>query len=445
MKNILFGAIFVSLISAAGWADDFDSARLNNWHHWRGPEMTGVAPLGDPPVEWSEDKNIKWKVDLPGGGSGTPIIWDDQVFVLMAIKTDKTIELPPQPQASGRRRGPHNIERPSNYFQFVFMSLDRATGKVLWEKVVREEVPHEGHHPTHGFASGSATTDGRYLYGSFGSRGVYCLDLKGNVIWERDLGDMRMRLNFGEAETPVLYGDSLISNWDQEGQSFIEVMDSKTGKTKWRVDRQEDSAWATPIVVEHKGRTQVITNATRRTRSYDLETGELIWERGGQTFNAIPSPVIFGDTVICMSGFRGKALYAISLDSKGDLTEGDEYLWHHDRGTPYVPSPILYGDRLFFTDTNSPILTVLNARTGELFIDKERVPGLKSLYASPVGAAGRIYFTSREGSTTVIKNALKLEVLATNKLDDDIDASPAIVGKEIFLRGWEHLYCIAEL
>ncbi len=231
---------------------------------------------------------------------------------------------------------------------------------------------------------------------------------------------------------------------DHEGDSHLFVLDAKTGQTKWQVDRDEISSWSTPLAVEHKGTTQLIVNATRRVTSYDLATGRIIWECGGQTVNVIPSPIAANGTAYCISGFKGAAVYAIPLDSKGDLTDSDRVIWHHDRGTPYVPSALLYGDLLFFNRSNAPILSCLNAATGEPLLDGRRMPELKKLYASPVGAADKIYFVGRRGTTLVLKNQPAMEVLAVNRLDDPIDASPAIVGRQMFLRGREHLYCIGE-
>jgi outer membrane protein assembly factor BamB len=306
-------------------------------------------------------------------------------------------------------------------------------------------VPHEGRHRTNSYASASPTTDGRRLYVSFGSRGIFCYDLQGTLLWDLDLGDMVTRYGWGEGSSPVICGDSLIVNWDHEGQSFLVVLDPATGKTKWRVDRDERSSWVTPRVVSYDGRSQLIVPATRRITSYDLTTGEIIWECGGLTTNVIPSPVVHGRLVICMSGHRGSELRAVRLDSRGDVTDdGQQIVWQSHRDTPYVPSPLLYGDRLFFTKSNAAVLTCLDPKSGATLLESLRLPELSSIYASPVGAADRIYITGREGVTLVMKNQPELEVLAINRLPEAIDASPAIVGRELFLRGERHLYKIAE-
>ena len=441
MKRLIILTTCACFIRGSILADDFASRRELNWHQWRGPLANGVAPHGDPPVRWDENTNVQWKVEIPGEGSSTPIVWGDQVFVSAAIKTDRTVDSLPPPAAEPP--GGYKTPRPTDYYRFVVISLDRKTGRVLWQRTANEEVPHEGRHKTNSYASGSPTTDGRYVYASFGSRGICCFDVEGNLRWTRDLGDMVTRFGWGEGTSPVLHGSRLAVNWDHEGDSFLAVLNAKTGETAWKVDRDEISSWSTPLVVEHGDVTQLIVSATRRVTGYDLETGEIVWECGGQTVNVIPSPVAADGKVLCMSGFQGSALFAIPLQSTGDLTDTDRILWHHDRGTPYVPSPLLYGDLLYFTRSNSAILSCLDAKTGEPLTEGTRLPGLKSLYASPVGAAGRVYFVGRDGTALVIKHQPELEILATNQLGEPIDASPAIVGKQIFLRGKGHLYCIA--
>lgn len=245
--------------------------------------------------------------------------------------------------------------------------------------------------------------------------------------------------------SPVIHGDALIVNADHEGQSFLVVLDPANGQTRWRVERDEVTSWVTPRVVCYQGRQQLIVPATRRITSYDLETGEIIWQCGGLTTNVIPMPVIHEDLVICMSGHGVNAAVAVRLDSQGDVTDDrEQVVWRLTRDTPYVPSPILYGDVLYFTKSNSAILTSVDPATGKILSDNVRMPGLQNVYASPVAADGRIYFTSREGTTLVIANKPTLEVLATNRLGQPIDASPAIVGDQLYLRTHDHLICIAE-
>lgn len=479
MKRTVAILLVLACLPALAWmaepSEPADSEK--NWPAWRGPHMTGVATSGNPPIEWSETKNVKWKVEIPGKGSSSPIVWGDKIFISTAVPTEQRAAPKKKEAAPGggrqidmsrlperirrrmegmsaeerqrfmqrmRRRGPRGIQ-PEFVHQFVLYAINRADGKVLWKRVVQKELPHEGTHPTGTWASNSPVTDGEHVYAYFGSRGLYCFDMDGNLKWKKDFGDMRKRLTFGEGASPALHGDRIIVNWDHEGESFIVALDKKTGKELWRTERDESTSWATPVVVEHKGRKQIVTNATGKVRSYDFETGKLIWEAKGMTMNVIPTPVFSKGMVYVTSGFRGNALLAINLDkAKGDITETDAVVWSFDRDTPYAPSPLLYGDTLYFLKRNNGILSAFNARTGEPIFGPQRLEGVPNIYASPVGVAGRVYITGREGGVLVLKHGPAFEVLAMNQLDDGFDASPAIVGNEIYLRGRKYLYRISE-
>jgi outer membrane protein assembly factor BamB len=437
-----------------------------NWPQWRGPLQNGVAPSANPPATWSETNNVKWKVKLPGSGQATPIIWEDRVFIQTAILTGKKVEAKaaeasepapsPQPEADGApprkglgggkgKGGFGPSPKPTEVYQFTVLCLDRQMGKVLWQKVAREEVPHEGFRQGEGsFASSSGLTDGKHLYAYFGSRGLYCYDLDGKLQWEQDLGKMRMVMGFGEGSSPALYHDTLIVNRDSEDSSFIIALDKNTGKTLWKKPREEHSSWSTPLIIERDGKAQAVVPATGKIRSYDVASGEVVWECGGLTRNPIPCPVADAGMVYCMSGFQGNALLAIRLGRTGDLTGTDAIAWTHNKSTPYVPSPLLYNGKLYFFAVNTGVLTCLDTKAGDPLFEAQKLEDLSGVYASPIGAAGRVYLAGRNGVTVVLKQSDKLEVLATNRLDEKFDASPAAAGKDLFLRGREYLYCITE-
>jgi outer membrane protein assembly factor BamB len=423
-------------------AADFETEKLANWHHWRGPNADGSAPRAQPPLKWDATTNIKWKVALPGKGSSTPIVWGDRVFVTTAVETVRVATASELPKPDPRFK--LTPKPPKNFYRFIVLCLERDTGKKLWERVAAERVPHEGHHETHSYAAGSPTTDGKFVYVSFGSFGTYCYDFDGNLKWSRDLGPLHTRYGWGEAVTPVVAGDSLLINYDQEADSALYCLDAASGKDRWVEKRDEKSSWNTPLVAEHAGRKQVITSGTTRIRSHDLATGKIVWECGGMTVNPIPSAVKFEDSVICMSGYKGAMAVSIPLGSTGDLGQNGKVNWRYTSGTPYVPSPALVGDRLYFTALNGELLTVLDARTGKPVIEKERLPQARGFYGSPISAAGRINFTDQAGTTVVLKAGDEFEVLAINKLNDQIDASPVAVGRQLFLRSHGALYCIEE-
>ena len=439
------GLVVLCVASFVSWAVEPPADAEKYWGQWRGPEATGVAPHGNPPVEWSETNNVRWKIEIPGKGYGTPVAWGDRLFLLTAVPVGKQAAQPPEPkpQERGRRRRRSNTT-PSMQ-RFVVMAIDRRDGSILWEKTAREELPHEGTHPDGSWASASAITDGEHVYAYFGSHGIYCFDVKGNLVWEVDLGDMSTSRGFGEGSSPALHGDKLVVNWDHEGQSFTVALNKMTGKEVWRTNRDESTSWSSPLIVEHGGKSQIITSATNRIRSYDLETGKQIWEASGMTVNTIPTPVAADGMVYATSGFRGSALLAIRLaDAKGDIDGSKAIVWTYDRDTPYVPSPLLYKDTIYFFKSNSGILSCFNAKSGEPYYGPQRLGDVMRVYASPVAAQDRVYITGRGGTTLVIRQGPKFEVLATNDLDDRFDASPAVVGDTIYLRGHRNLYAIAE-
>lgn len=324
------------------------------------------------------------------------------------------------------------------------ISVDRASGKIRWKQIVRTELPHEGHHKDHGYASASPVTDGEVLIAYFGSRGLYAFDLDGKPLWQRDFGRQQTRNSFGEGSSPALHGNAVIVVWDHEGEDFIVALDKRTGKELWRKPREESTNWTTPVVVDHGGSSQVVVNSGNKVCSYGLENGETLWEAGGQTQNAIPAPVADDRRVYVMSGWRGGALHAIQLGRKGDLTGTDAISWQLNKGTPYVPSPLLYGGRLYYFSGNNAQLSIVETSDGAVKVYAERLDGIFGVYASPVGAADRVYLTGRNGVVWVIKNSASLEVLSKNKLEDAFDATPAVVGNDLILRGHQNLYALAE-
>lgn len=422
-------------ISVAICSDDAQ----REWAQWRGPLSSGVAPFADPPIEWSETKNVRWKTEVPGKGHSTPIVWGERIFLTTAVAFGE-----PMPPPVGIRPGSHDNMATVNRQEYTVIAIDRRDGKILWKKTVLTDVPHEGAHQTASFASDSPVTDGVHIYAFFGSAGLYCLDMNGELIWKTDFGKKHTLHGHGEGNSPALYGDTLIVNWDHEGPSFIVALDKTTGKELWRTARDEVTSWSTPLIVEVNGKMQVVVSATNRIRGYDLATGVEIWQCAGMSTNVVGSPVFADGVLYAGSSYEKRAMLAIRLEgAKGDITGSSHVLWSRNRDTPYVPSPLLYEGKLYFLKHYQGILFCLTAKTGETVFGPQRLRDMYNIYASPVGAAGRIYITSREGITTVLKHGAP-EILATNTLDDTFSASPALVGKDLFLRGEKHLYCLTK-
>lgn len=439
---VLFAAMLSS--PCAGAAD---------WPQWRGPLASGASPDADPPVVWHEGSegvlstNIRWKAEIPGSGASSPVVCGGRVYVTSAVDTGRAGdgEAPAEQQglAGWQRR---MLRNPSTLHAFAVFAVDRETGVIVWRTDVREEVPHEGMHTDGTWASASPICDGDRVYAFFGSRGLYALDLAGAVLWSRDFGRMKVRNRFGEGASPCLYGDTLIVNWDHEGGSFVEAVKAATGATVWRRERDEFTAWSTPVVVESGGRTQVLVSATQRIRSYDLADGSPLWECGGLTTNVVPSPVCSDEMAFFASGFRGSSLVAVRFrGAAGDITGDSAFVpWTFRRNTPYVPSPLLSGGRLYFLRVNDAKLTCLEAADGSVCYEAEDLGDIGRIYASPVAAGGRIYVAGRDGATAVVKEGARFRILAVNRLGDSFSASPAAAGRELYMRGARRLYCLSE-
>lgn len=416
----------------------------DNWPQWRGPDANGMASAGDPPVEWSEDKNVKWKLDVPGKGHATPVIWGDQLILLSAVPTDKQVEI--KDSLSDDPRYSWMSPTSSNYLhEFSVISVDRNSGKIQWQTNVREAVPHSHTHQLGSWASNSPVTDGEHIFAYFGSQGLYCLDMQGRLVWERDFGLMQKHMSFGEGSSPVLYGDKLILLRDHNGQSFLYVLDKRTGQDILKIPRDEQTSWVTPYVVEFRGVNQVIASATKKIRSYDLESGDLIWECSGLTRNVIPMPVSSDGMVYFMSGFRGSALLAIDLSkARGDITGTDAVVWKYEINTSYTPSPILADGKLYFLKANNGYLSCLDAMTGEEYYSIEKLEGIRNIFSSPVCIADRIYIAGANGTIIVVRKGPEFEIISSNVLEDGFHASPVVSGNDLYLRGFEYLYCISE-
>jgi outer membrane protein assembly factor BamB len=414
-----------------------------DWAYWRGPAVDGMA-VGDAPLRWSDTENVAWKTDIPGQGNSSPVIWGDQIFLTTAIPTGAAAPAAAAATDSPRRGGPGGGSGPQPEHRFDVLSLDRKTGKILWQRTATIAAPHEGAHSTYGsFASNSPVTDGKFVYAFFGSRGMYVYDLKGTLVWKKDFGvQLRMRMAFGEGMGPVIADDKLLLVFDHEGDSFMVALDKATGKEIWRVARAEKTNWAAPLVVDFKGRKQVVVAASNKVRSYDLRDGSLIWECAGLGMNTIPHPVRHDDLVLVMSGYQNPKLMAIRLGREGDLTGTDAIVWTQTKANSYTPSPVLFDNKLYvLTDTG--MLSCYNARTGEPYYQATRLPKSYSFKSSLVGANGKLYMASENEDVVVVKMGETFEVLATNTMPGEtFIATPAIANGEIYLRSKARLYCI---
>jgi outer membrane protein assembly factor BamB len=451
MKKSLISLVVVLFIFFVSGALSKNSGSSNaapssNWPQWRGPDAQGVSNEKNLPTEWSETKNVLWKAELPGKGFSQPIIWDKKVF----LTTD--VDGGPAPAAhkapthlvAGKEFRHPDWDGVNILHTFKTLCLDRDTGKILWEKTSYEGVAYDYRHKRGNYAAPTPVTDGKYVWTYFGSEGVYCYDFNGKLIWKQSLGNIGT-MGMGVGTSPVLFENLLILVCDQEfdgKDSFITALDKKTGKQVWRVPRQIGVSWSTPVLVKTGARTELISSGNEFIVSYDPATGKEIWRTEGLKSHAIATPVAGHGLVILSSGYPSKVITAVKLGGSGNLDGTDKIAWRYNKGTAYVPSPILYGDYLYLM-SDAGILTCLNAKTGEVVYEGGRVPVATKFYgASPVAFDGKILLTCDDGDTFVIKAGPKHEVLGTNSLGEPVRTSIAIADGKLFIRGDKHLFCI---
>jgi outer membrane protein assembly factor BamB len=375
---------------------------------------------GAAPVKWSDAEGIAWKIEVPGRGHSSPVVWGDKLYLTTAVEGEGgTVEL-------------------------RVMCVGRKTGAPVWVKTVKTVKPHEGYHHRYGsYASNTPVTDGKRVYTSFGSFGAYVFSMDGKLLWEWDPGiQMRMRNAFGEGTAVVLDGELLLLNYDHEGEDFLAALDAKSGKVKWKAARDEPSNWSPPLVLTHDGVRQAIVAAPNKVRSYDLRDGKVIWECAGLGLNTIPAPVTANGMVYVMSGFRNPNLLAIRLGGSGDITGTERVAWTTTKGTSYTASPVLHEGKLYFV-TDSGMLSCVDAATGKVHYERVRLPKPYNLKSSLVAANGMLYVSTEDGDVLVVKMGETFDVVATNSLEgQSFIATPAIAGGEMYLRSRTHLFCV---
>ncbi len=415
-----------------------------NWPQFRGTKA-GVVDDGILPTKWSTTENVAWVIDIPGRAWSSPIVWGDKIFITSAVGgTD----------AEDPKKGLYfggNRDKPSERIhRWMIYCIDFNNGKILWEKLAHQDVPKHSLHIKNTYASETPVTDGLCVYAYFGNIGLYCYDFDGKQLWKKPFETFKIRYNWGTAASPVLYKDRLYIVNDNDEQSFLIALDTKTGKQIWRVERDEKSNWATPYIWENKQRTELITSGTGKVRSYDLD-GKLLWELGGMSNIAIPTPFAEHGLLYITSGYVGdqkRPLFAIRPGAKGDISLNDDqnsnqYIaWCQKQGGPYNPTPIVYGDYLYVLYDRG-MLSCYDARTGDEIYSREKfASGANAFTSSPWANDGRIFCLSEDGDTFVIQAGTKFKVLGTNKLDEMCMATPAAARGSLIIRTLSKLYRI---
>jgi len=422
------------------------AAAQTNWPEFRGPESRGISSSLQFPEHWSATNNIEWKRDIAGRGWSSPVVWGNRIFVTTVINSGETEEPKKGLYFGGERPEPSRSEH-----LWKVISVDLNTGKVQWEKTVQQGTPQTPIHLKNSYAAETPVTDGERVYALFGNLGLFALTLDGKEVWAKRFEPRKTRNGWGTAASPVLSNGRLFIVNDNDTKAELLALDARTGKELWRVDRDEKSNWATPFIWESGQRTELITPGSRAIRSYDLD-GKLLWSLRGMSSITIPTPFAGDGLLFVTSGYVGdklRPLYAIRPGATGDITlkagetTNDFIAWSNPVVGPYNPSPLLYEGRLYVLYDRG-LVSSLDAKTGKLLYDRERLPNGLAFTSSPWAAAGRIYCLSEDGLCFVLRAGDKFELLHTNKLaaDDMCMATPALVGDRLLLRTAARLYCI---
>ncbi len=391
-------------------ADEGEGARY--WPRWRGPSGQGLVTGTGYPDKWSATENVRWKTAVPGQGNSSPIVWGDRIFVTTAYD-------------GGRR--------------LSVIAYGRSDGVKQWETFAPEGRSGSGHHYKNGHASATPATDGERIYVSFGARGILALDMAGKIVWHRDLGPMDAY--HGTAGSPLLYKDRIILYQDQSSGSFIAAFDTKTGRPLWKTNRDASVGWGTPIAVRVGTHDEIIVNSSQRVMAYHPDTGVELWSCGGTTYEVIPTPVVGYGMIFCSSGRAGPTL-AIRPGGKGDVTR-THLAWTSPRGSPFVPSPVLYGEYLYMVNDMASIVTTFEATTGKvMWQGRLGVAQREGFSASPVAVDGKVFFTNDEGETFVLKAGPIFELLHVNRFNESTLATPALVDGRWYFRTDRNLIAI---
>lgn len=423
-------------------------SEAEDWSQFRGPRGDGVMHDAKLPEQWSEQSNVAWKVSIPGRGWSQPIVAGNRIFVTTAISDEE--EKP--------RRGEMGIvvgaaDSRKHFYRWKLLCLAAESGAAIWEQTVHEGKPRFGKHRTNTFASETPATDGERVIAYFGNTGISCYDVEGKQIWTRDLGAFPTQANWGTGSSPVLYGDAVFVQCDNEQSSFLVALDKRTGDELWRVPRDEPSNWSTPYLWKNKERTELVAAGGKKIRSYAPTTGDLLWEMqatGRTSLTPVGSDeLLFVDSVSRIMGSPGK-LVAIRAGRAGDISlspkesSSEAVAWSVTLTSYRNASPLLYADCLYMLEQNQGVVRCFDAATGKLNYQK-RMPQATGCNASPWAMGNRIYCLDEVGLTVAFEPGPEFKVVASNKLDDDMFwASAAVSGNRLILRSLQNLYCISD-
>jgi outer membrane protein assembly factor BamB len=419
-----------------------------NWPGFRGTGARGIAANAKLPVLWNVDSgaNISWKTPIPGLGLSSPVIWDNVVFVTTAVSSN------PQMVFEAKLKGERDNRQDPAEQEFRVLALDKKTGRILWNQLATKSKPRVLRHPHNSYASPTPATDGKYLVAFFGSEGLYCYDLKGKLLWQKDLGVLDQGAfdvpdyQWGSAASPILWSGKVYLQVDVHKGSFLAAFDAKTGKELWRTPRDSKPSWSTPTVVQGPARTELVTNGVEHIAGYDAETGKEFWRLKGTSMISVPTPFTANGLIYVFSGYyrNMRRSYAIRPGATGDITGSTEHIAWMREEAPYLSTPVISGDYVYaFGSRGSGILNVYNAQTGAT-VYQQRIGQGAGASASMIAAGDHVYAVNEDGEVYVIKVGDKYEELAVNRMGEPVMATPAASDDTLFIRGATHLFAIRE-
>jgi outer membrane protein assembly factor BamB len=435
------------------------TAHAENWPQFRGPRSDGIVDALGFPLEWDADTNIQWKIPNPGEGWSAPIVWGNKLFLTAAV-----LQRPPRGTSAQAARperyrgggGRLRSDLTGATYSWQVLCLDKETGEVLWRRVAREGTPRTPRHSSNTYATETPVTDGARVYAYFGMTGLYCYDFGGDLVWQKDLGSYETRAGWGTASSPILYRGRLYLQIDNQEQSFLIALDSNSGRQVWRVRRDEATHYSSPIIWENSYRAELIAGGMIY-RSYDPETGKLLWQLDMAKGRSVATPVADGDRLYVGTEFRNRGgpddgggfLFAVKAGATGDITpapgesSSDGVAWRCPDSGIQMASPVVCGGYIYLFERRLSVVHCVDANTGEHLLRK-RVPGARSFWASPWSYDGRVFALDEAGTVHVIEPGRELKVVRKSKIDGHFWSTPAASGGALFLRGTDHLYCVAK-
>jgi outer membrane protein assembly factor BamB len=425
------------------------SAGAANWPQYRGPGARGVDESQALPTNWDVETgtNILWQAPLPGLAHASPIVRGDRVYVATAVKAGKA------DLKVGLYGDIEPLEEKEPH-QWRLLALDKTTGKIIWNTLAHEGVPRAKRHPKASPCNSTPVRDGNRIVAIFGSEGLFCFDMAGKLVWQKDLGPMDSGFylvpsaQWGFASSPVIAEGKVVVLCDVLTNSFLAAFELADGKEVWRTARKDVPSWSTPTVVETPGRKQIAVNGWHYTGGYDLATGQNLWHMDGGGDVPVPTP-LFAHGLIYLTSAHGRfaPMRAVRPEAADDITPSDPgqtnsaIAWAHAAGGNYMQTPIVVGDRLFGC-TDAGAVTCFDAATGAVKYNQRLSAGGQGFTASPVSDGRHVYFTSEQGVVFVLPATDQYSLAVTNELHETCLATPAIADGTLFFRTREKLIAV---